>query len=163
MKQRSGKRSISALAALVMLAVFAAGMLGVLLSGAGIYERLVETSAVTGNSRTCTQYLAAKVRQAPAPGCVSLSEFGDGDALLIQEEIGGQPYQTRIYCLDGWMMELFTAADAGLAPEDGEKILPVLGLDAGLEDGLLRLEITETTDLSHTLLLALPGNEEGGV
>lgn len=160
MKQRSGKRSISGLTALVLLAVFAAGVLSVLLTGASVYERLVRSSAVTGNSRTCTQYLAAKVRQAEAPDCISLSEFGQGDALLICEDIEGAQFQTRIYCLDGWLMELFTAADAGLAPEDGEKILPAHSLVADLEEGLLRLDVTDDAGASHTLLLALRGEQE---
>ena len=161
MKHRNGKRSISGLAALVLLAVFAAGMLSVLLTGAGVYERLTRTGAAAGSSRTCTQYLAAKVRQAPAPGSVSLSDFHGIPALQIREEINGQPFLTRIYCRDGWLTELFTAADAGLLPEDGEKVLPAQSLSGTQEYGLLQLAVTDENGIPHTLLLSLRGETEG--
>jgi hypothetical protein len=161
MKHRKGKRSISGLAALVLLAVFAAGMLSVLLTGAGVYERLTRIGADVGSSRTCTQYLSAKVRQAPAPGSVSLSDFHGLPALQIYEEINGQSFLTRIYCRDGWLMELFTAADAGLSPEDGEKVLPARALSGTLEAGLLQLDVTDETGTAHTLFLSLRGKKEG--
>ena len=161
MKHRKGKRSISGLAALVLLAVFAAGMLSVLLTGAGVYERLTRIGADVGSSRTCTQYLTAKVRQAPAPGSVSLSDFHGLPTLQICEEINGQSFLTRIYCRDGWLMELFTAADAGLSPEDGEKVRPARALSGTLEAGLLQLDVTDETGREHTLFLSLRGEKEG--
>lgn len=159
MKQRSGKRSIAGLAALVLLGVFAAGILTVLLAGANTYQRLVERDAVSYDSRTCVQYLATKVRQAPAPGSVVLSEFGDGDSLLIREQIGGAEYWTQIYCYDGWLMELFTAANAGLAPEDGEKILPAEALLLERSGDLLQVDILSASDGRNTLMLSLRGGE----
>lgn len=161
MKHRNRKRSISGLAALVLLAVFAAGMLSVLLTGAGVYERLTRTGAATTGSRTCTQYLSTKVRQAAAPGSVSLSDFNGCPALQIRDTIDGTDYLTRIYCRDGWLMELFTAADADLTPEDGEKVLPAQALTGTLEQGLLELEVVDESGTLHTLLLSLRGEREG--
>lgn len=160
MRERSGKHSISGLAALVLLGVFAAGILTVLLSGARAYQRLTERDAQSYDSRTCMQYLATKVRQAPAPGSFVLSDFGEGDSFLIKEVVNGEEYWTQVYCYDGWLMELFTAADAGLSPEDGEKILPVQSLSASLSNDLLRLQVVDGNGVETALMLALRGGEE---
>lgn len=157
MRDRSGKRSISGLAALLLLGVFAVGILAVLLSGARAYQRLTERDRLAYDSRTCVQYVATKVRQAPAPGAVVLSDFGDGDALLISEEIEGAQYWTQVYCYDGWLMELFTVADAGLAPEDGEKILQAQSLAVTQEGDLLRVEIVDGNGTRSAILLNLRG------
>ena len=159
MNNRSGKRSISGLAALILLGVFAAGILTVLLTGASAYKGLTERDATSYDSRTCVQYLTTKVRQAPAPGAVVLSDFGDGDSLLIREEIDGNEYWTQIYCHNGWMMELFTLANAGLAPEDGDKILPVQSMNMERSGDLLQLDIVDGNDTENTVLLALRGGE----
>ena len=159
MKERSGKRSISGLAAMVLLGVFAAAILTVLLSGASAYQRLTVRDAQTYDSRTCVQYLTTKVRQASAPDSLSLSDFGDGDSLLISETIDGMEYWTQVYCYDGWLKELFTVADAGLAPEDGEKILPVESLSATLTGNLLQLQIVDANGTENTFALALRGGE----
>ena len=159
MNNRSGKRSISGLAALILLGVFAAGILTVLLTGASAYKDLTERDAMSYDSRTCVQYLTTKVRQAPAPGAVVLSDFGDGDSLLIREEIDGNEYWTQIYCHNGWMMELFTLANAGLAPEDGEKILPVQSMNMERSGDLLQLDILDGNGTENTVLLTLRGGE----
>ena len=159
MKERSRKNSISGLAALVLLGVFAAGILAVLLSGASAYQRLTERDARSYDSRTCMQYLATKVRQAPAPDALRLSDFGDGDSLLISETIDGTEYQTQVYYYDGWLMELFTVTDAGLLPEDGEKILPAKNLSLRLSGDLLRIEVVDGNGTENALALALRGGE----
>lgn len=159
MNDRSGKRPISGLAALILLGVFAVGILTVLLTGARAYKGLTGRDAVSYDSRTCVQYLTVKVRQAPAPDAVVLSNFGDGDSLLICEQIDGSEYWTQVYCHNGWMMELFTTANAGLAPEDGEKILPVQSLVMERSGNLLRLDIVDGNGTENTVLLTLRGGE----
>lgn len=159
MRERSGKRSISGLAALLLLGVFAVGILAVLLSGARAYQRLTERNRLAYDSRTCVQYVATKVRQAPAPGAVVLSDFGDGDGLIISEKIEGAEYWTQVYCHDGWLMELFTVADGGFAPEDGEKILQAQSLALTREGDLLRVEIVDGNGTETAILLNLRGGE----
>ena len=153
MNDRSGKRSISGLAALILLGVFAAGILTVLLTGARAYKGLTGRDAISHDSRTCVQYLTTKVRQAPAPDAVVLSNFGEGDSLLLRENIDGSEYWTRVYCHDGWMMELFTLANAGLAPEDGEKILPMEALSLSLDGVLLTAALRNPDGTEVTLTL----------
>ena len=142
MRERSGKRSISGLAAALLLCVFALMILSVLLSGAGAYQRLTVRGEENYDSRSCAQYVATKLRQAPSAESVELRTFGGSDCLCITEEIEGAEYITRVYCHDGWIRELFTLAEGDFAPEDGEKILEAEALELSLENELVRVTVT---------------------
>ena len=162
MKKSSEKKSISGIAALLLLAVFAAGILSVLLSGAGVYKRLAQRSGASYDVRTSVRYISTKLRQAPNAEAVSVSDFGDGDGFDISEWVDGKEYRTRIYCYDGWLMELYSLEGAGLAPEDGEKILPAQNLDVTDHGGLLRIGIEDAGGGESVLLFSLSGGKTGG-
>lgn len=159
MKHRLKQQSITALAALLMFGIFAAGILSVLLSGAGAYQRLTERDRLAYDSRTCAQYVATKVRQAGVPGAVHVESFGGVDALVIVQVYDGVEYWNRIYCHDGWLKELFTAAQGEFAPEDGEKILPAQKLELERQDGLLRIELTDGNGTAMEWNLTLRAEE----
>lgn len=156
MKQHKNLRY--GLAALLVLAVFAVGILGALLGGAGIYRRLTWRDQTAFNGRTCAQYIATRVRQ--ASGMVEIAHFGAVDALVIPETIQGETYLTRVYCYEGWLMELFTAESGSFEPQDGEKLLPAQELVLELEKGLLRASITDSGGQTQDLYLYLREQEE---
>ena len=159
MRSFKEKRSISGLAALLLFCVFSIGILSVLLSGAGAYRRLTARDSLNYDSRTCAQYLATKVRQASGPESVELSHFGEGDALHIYQQVDGVRYLSRVYCHDGWLMELFTAADGEFDPQDGEKILQIRSLDLQRNDNLLTLTVVDGNGTRVTQYLFLRGGE----
>lgn len=136
---KRSEKSISSVAALLVLAIFSIGILGVLLSGARVYKGLTEQGRNDYDSRTCLQYLSTKLSQSPAPESVSVRQFGDADALFISETIEDREYVTRIYCYNGWLMELFSVDSDGFAPEDGEKIIPLDSLTITQSGSLLTL------------------------
>lgn len=161
MKHRLKQQSISSLAALLVFGIFAVGILSVLLSGAGAYQRLTERDRLAYDSRTCAQYVATKVRQAAAPDAVRVESFGGVDALVIVQVYDGVEYWNRIYCHDGWLKELFTAAEGEFAPEDGEKILQAQKLELEWRDNLLCIELTDGNGTPMELNLALRTGEVG--
>lgn len=130
------------LMALVLFGLFAVCILFLLLTGADVYQRLTVRDRNTYEMRTAAQYLTTKMRQADTDGCLLVSEFEGLDALLIREEIEGSVYHTWIYCYDGYIRELFAAADSDLLPEYGEKILEAEVLTLRQEESLFRAEIT---------------------
>ena len=69
MREKRGQ-VIPALAAFLLLSVFAVSVLGVLLAGAGAYSRLTRRDERAYDSRTGLQYVASRVRQATVPGGV---------------------------------------------------------------------------------------------
>lgn len=139
--------SISAIAAMLLLAVFSLSILGILLGGAQVYRNLTSQGAADYNRRTCLQFLSTKLKQAQTPDSVDIRQFGDGDALFILERYGSRTYVTRIYCHNGWLMELFSLDDAGFSPEDGEKILPLDSLKVTEKEGLLTLQAVSGEDI----------------
>lgn len=159
--KHSRKRSVSEPAALVLILVFAAVVLGTLLTGASAYERLVERGSDSFDNRTCVQYLTTKIRQVPSPDSVQLSDFGDEDCLVIWEQIGSETYQTRIYCHNGWLMELFTVVGNDFAPEDGEKIMPMDNLSIEQSGAILRFDIADGDGTDSTFLLTVRGGMNG--
>lgn len=135
MKQDGKAKALTGIAALLVFAVFAVGILSVLLGSAGVYQRLTRQNSHAYESRTAAQYLAAKLRQAEGPPRVE--HFGDGAALVLSQTIGEKEYLTRIYCHEGWLRELFAAADRTFTPESGEKILPMEELQVNQDGKLL--------------------------
>lgn len=150
---------LSTVAALLVLAVFAVGIVGVLLSGVSAYQRLTQRDQAAYDSRTASQYLTTKLRQASGSGAVSMGSFGAGDALIIGEEWEGVSFVTRIYCHNGWLMELYSLAEGTFSPEDGQKVIPMDSLQIHQQEQLLTLTLTHGQQ-SRQVLFAL---EEGEV
>ena len=145
---------LEGLMALLLFGVFAVCLLIVLLTGADSYQRLTRRDRASDNRRVCVQ--------ADAAGGVSAGEFGGGDALLLTQDIGGTQYVTRIYVSGGYLMELFSAADSEMSPEDGEKLMAAQSLSASLSEGLLELSVTPEDGRPVELTLSLRSGEGGG-
>ncbi len=152
------RQAIPTLAAFLLLGIFAVSVLGVLLAGAGVYSRLTRRDDCAYNSRTGLQYVASKVRQAPAPHAVQVTDFDGMDALTVTEQVDAEVYVTRVYCHDGWLMELFCAAGADFAPEDGERLLRAQSLELEQRDGLLYVELVQEQE-RYELILYLESGE----
>ena len=157
MRERNDRQLISAMAALVLLGVFGISILAVLLTGADTYRRLTQRDQLACDRRTCAQYVATKVRQAPSPSAVALERFGASDAFVVRHEFDGVVYLNRIYCHDGWLMELFSAADGAFAPEDGEKVLPADRLGLTRSGRLLLVEIVHEEEMTQVALYLREG------
>lgn len=134
------------LLALLVFLLFALCLLLVLLTGAGVYRGLVRRGEERYAARTMVQYIATRVRQA---GDVAVEEFGGCKALVFPETIGGETYLTRVYCYEGWLMELFSADGADLSPEDGERLLEGETVHFHLEEKLLTVRAGEQTLYLH--------------
>jgi len=161
MKKTPNGKTASGVAALVIFCVFAVCALGVLLTGAKSYRNITARDAAAYDSRTCVQYISTKLRQVSAPENVEIAEFGDGDALCLREEINGEYYLTRVYCHEGWMKELFTAENADLTAEDGEKIMPLEKLSIEKKGTLVMVSFTDGNGNEAELIRSVRGLKGG--
>lgn len=157
MKKRLTGFHMDGLIALLLFGIFAVSLLAVLLTGAGAYKRLTGRDEEAYGRRTCVQYIANRVHQAPSGAAVAVEPFGDGEAITITDGTG---YITRVYCHDGYLMELFTAEDILMLPENGEKILEIGELSFSLEDGMLYVTIVDQSGNSMDMLLSLADGKE---
>ena len=126
--------------------MFAVCVLLVLLTGAQTYRAQTERDDASWQRRTGVQYVAAKLRHADEAGAISFSG-GDGapwyDAMNLRETYDGQEYVTSIYYYDGYLRELFTVAGGVYAPEDGEAVLAVQGLQFGWDGKRVEVVCTD--------------------
>lgn len=143
--------AITALGAMLVLAVFAVSILLVLMTGADLYRKLVEEGEESYLRRTAAQYLTTRVRQAES---VELDAFDGCRSLVLAEEGGAL---TRVYCYDGWLRELYTVPGAKGSAGDGEKVLEAETLEGKWEGNLLTLKLD-----GDTLYLWLPEGREAG-
>lgn len=164
MKNKKNKSQIEGLVVLVLFGIFAVSILGVLLTGAGAYKRLVNRQQSTYAERTVPQYITTKVRQNDLQGAVRVAEFGGVESLELVEWLGDEEYITRIYCYDGYVRELFSSATGNFEPKDGQQILEAEQINFSLQDGFLEIAVItadgEKTGCKLTLRSAEGGNRE---
>ncbi len=140
---------------LLVLAVFTAAILAVLLGGAGIVRRLTARDDRSFEYRTASQYISARVRRSDSAGMISIGSFGDGDALILTEEIEGALYNTLIYCHDGSLYELFCRKGLEMEPQFGEQLIPLDGLILTDRGDSIEATLTHSEGWEETLLLTL--------
>ena len=150
MNYKHRKFDMGGLLALLLFAVFAVCILSVLLMGANTYKRLAYSNTAEDSGRTAIQYISTKVRQSDADGMISVGSFDGttaeqkGNTLILTEEFDNSQYSTRIYCNDGYLCELFGAADGTFTVESGQKILEAESVEFALdESGMLHVSLTD--------------------
>ena len=136
------KKSMSGVLVLLVFAAFMVSVLLVLLSGADTVQTLTQRDRRTYHHRTAVQYLTTKVRQSDSRHALRTESFGDGDALVYREELDGESFETRIYCYDGYLYELFCREGYVPEPEFGEKILPADSLSVSDTGDCFEVRIT---------------------
>lgn len=156
MRRKAIQHHIDAVAALLLFGIFAVCVLAVLLTGADAYRRLTQRDQAAYERRTCTQYIATRVRQSDREGSIRVEDFEGSDALVLD---GDEEYATWLYCRDGWLMELYCYAEEPLEPEDGERLLEAERMELSLEEGLLTVTIVTPGGEEDTLRLSLRGGE----
>jgi len=159
MKMKENKRKADAVLVLLLFGVFAVCILSVLLTGADAYRRLAERDEMSYDRRIAGQYLTTRVRQADEMGGISGETFEGVDALVLLEEIDGIEYETRVYCYDGYLRELFAEAGGEFLPGDGEQILKAQALSVQRDGQTLKAELTDPNGEVQELTLYLRSRE----
>ena len=160
MHKERAKQNISGLLALLLFAVFAVCILSVLLSGTQIYQRLTDRDDAAYTHRTVVQYLSTKVRQADCAQMITVEDFCGTTALVFSEDLEGELFDTRIYCHDGYLYELFVPASLDAVPEDGESLLPLQSMEITQEGSLLRFSLVEADGSLTDFLLSTRSTQE---
>ena len=139
-ERRFGLRAASGLSLFLTVAVFALMALLTVVLGAGVYRSVVGRAEVNHEARTAMAYITGKLRANTGSTTLEKTEVGN-DMLVLNEEIGGADYETRIYAHEGALYEVFAAADIDFAPEEGQPIAALDGFSAQMEENALRLTV----------------------
>lgn len=143
---------------LTLFCAFAASVLLVLIIGAGVYKNTVKSSEERFSERTCLSYVASKVRHYDASGGIHIQQFGDGNALALEETYVGSSFVTLIYTYNDNVMELFMekGPNLQLAPEDGEVVIEDAELDFEQSaDNLIKVSCTDDNGRSDSMYISI--------
>jgi len=134
--------AISAIAVLLLFALFALLSVGVLTAGMMVYKRTSNQSDRTYVHRVSLSYLANQVRQADMEDSISVRSFHGVDAIVFKQTIDDSNYYTYLYVWDGLLRELFFEEGLELPPESGSVIVELTEMKASANDnGLLSLSL----------------------
>ncbi|MCR5155336.1 MAG: DUF4860 domain-containing protein [Butyrivibrio sp.] len=138
------KHIIDAVFVICLALLFVLSALSVIAIGADVYKKNVSAMESNNDRRIATAYVTEKVRQADADGGVYARDIFDHNALVLQEEINGQLYDTYIYEYEGTLRELFARDDLEVFyPQSGQKIMNILSFDIEeVTDHILSVNIT---------------------
>ncbi len=142
---RSGL-SLDAVVVLALFTVFAASVIFVLLTGAGVYKNTASAVSDSFGARTAEAYIISKIRHFDAIGAdghplVAIQRYGETDVLALYEENGGMRDATYIYYADGYIYELYTGAEQPFDPALGERIISARSLEFKRDDTLIEVKI----------------------
>ena len=153
--RKTHAQMVDLLFTLALFCVFAASSLMVVIIGANVYKGTVSSMNGNFNLRTSLSYVAQKVRQNDLMGGVRLEQFGEGNALVLEQELEGETYQTWIYYDSGAIRELFVAEGADMSPADGEEIMRAGGFTAEQAgESLYRFTVTDESGKSAQIAVS---------
>lgn len=139
MNLENNGRNLSSALVLCLAALFFVLAAGTALLGSSVYRRVAAASDQNASQRTAMSYLINQVRRGDAQG-LSIGDYEGVQALCLTDLLeDGSEYVTLIYCYDGQLRELYMEKGTGLAPEDGNAILPLQELRFALEGDALKI------------------------
>ena len=165
MKNEIKKINISIIAPLLILLIFSICILFVLLFGTKLYKTTLNRDRNQFEIRTVNQYIQTRIRQGDGDGMMFIGDFDTlteaetGNTLFLVEVINGIKYYTRIYCYEGYLYELFSAADIKFEKEDGEKILPLKDIEFKTADNTVITTVTYLNEEKYISKIALRSSD----
>ena len=165
MRKNTSEHKIGGIFTLLVFCIFIFSVLFVLLFGARIYSNVSARNEGALASRTCTQYIATKIRQMDAAGAVRIEPFSPQEeisTLVLYQEIDGILYCTKIYYYDGFVYEIFAEAGDTFAPDAGSRVLAMSGLEFFSDGDMIIISSTNMAGETTTLPISLRSGEPGG-
>jgi hypothetical protein len=157
MEGKKRSRSIDVLLCLALFCAFSACALLTLMTGANVYRKAVAANDTRYYERTALSYVKTRLRRGNIAGGVAIEQYGDGEALVLSEEIEGTTYKTYIYECCGALREMYTEEGIYIDPAEGSAIAPVKGLGFEIIDGgLLKVTLESLSGRVFTSYLSIP-------
>ncbi len=136
----------------LLLILFCGALLAVVLSGTKIYQGISANLDKQFSTTTCLNYITAKVRHYDANGGVTVEKFGNGNALVLTEDINGEVYATYLYCYEDSLMELFCSMDSDFDETYGEKVMAMDNVEFSLKNNILSFSCEKNGDISSSII-----------
>lgn len=127
--KKENRHMVDILFVISLFCVFAFMALILVIIGADVYKKTISHMDSNYVTRTAYAYISEKVRQNDQIDSLSITQFGDSDALVLSDEIGGTYYYTYLYLYDGSLKELFSDNPTMLGPAAGQNIMDCSGFE----------------------------------
>ena len=152
---RNRHSAFSGACVFLLLGVFALCSALLVLFGAQAYRSTVDRTAAHNTARVLQSFVANAVRADDEAGAVSVRCVDGLDVLHVAYDYDGEAYGKWVYCYEGALRELFTDAQYGFEPGDGEYICEAESMELSMENQLITAVITDKYGRSHTAQIAL--------
>lgn len=119
-----------------LLSVYALCACLMLMAGVQVYRSVSARAVGNYDGRTVPAYISGKLRRGGAPS------FESGVLTLKNASEDGE-YNTYIYCRDGALCEYSASPERAFDPLLGQEIARAAKLDAQMENGLVRVFVTD--------------------
>ena len=116
-----------------LIALFAVLAVTLTLTGMKAYQSVNEASVGNSEAQIVLSYLLNKTHAMDTTGAVSIREENGVQFLCLDEYWEDEVYQTRIYALDGQMLEYYCGAEDEFKPELGDPLADVQKLTFAME------------------------------
>lgn len=143
-----------------LIALFAVLAVTLTLTGMKAYQSVNEASVGNSEAQIVLSYLLNKTHAMDTSGAVSIQEEQGVEYLCLDEYWDDEVYQTRIYALDGQMLEYYCGAEDEFRPELGDPLADVQQLAFRMETPrLLAVAVTLPDGTEEQLHIALRSQE----
>lgn len=132
-------RSIGTLATLLLFGIFTLSAAALTVVGAQVYQAILEDTRQNNNQRASCAYLMNRLRSVNGP--ISIEQYQGGSMLVMEEEISGEQYLTRVYLHEGYLTESFLPAVFEFDPDNGEQIIEASDFQLKQEGALFQCQV----------------------
>ncbi len=142
MKTSNQEHRLHTVLVLVLFLIFSLSAVSVLTYGTRVYKSIIEKTEENYSLRTGLIYLSNKIKSADEDR-IYIDQSQKVTMLVIPEDIEGKTYESRIYCYNGKLMEIFTNEGNDIPLEGGLYITDMDSLTIEeTKSGLIEIEAT---------------------
>ncbi len=141
---------------LALFGAFAFSAVMLIIAGSTIYKNTLNNMQANFETRTSSSYISEKMRQG---GEVEVFNGSESDILSVKKSVDDRLYATYLYCRDGYLCELYSAADSELTEgmlAAGQRITELSSLKARLlgSDSLVEIVLKHDDGSQNRLILS---------
>ena len=153
---KTKKYKVDILVVLCLFIFFTISLSCLLLGSVKKYKSITSKSDKNFHIRTSALYISNKIKFANENENIYIDKFNGLDAICFKETIDDVEYVTRIYCYEGYLMELFSEKDNTLEPIAGERITSLKSISIeNIRADLIKVTLESNDGENNTLIVSI--------
>ena len=149
--RREQSHAIAGVFVFLLLGIFAVFSTMLVLFGAQAYRTTMERSQEHEADRTLYAYVLNTLRGDDCAGTIGLHSEDGIDMVTVAYDYGGEMFEKRVYCYDGYLREQLIPVGSEFTPSAGEQVCEASNFRAEMSGGMITIELTGADGESHTV------------